>query len=109
MSTLKRLYKAPLRIQIEEPIQENKIGNYSQNRPQDHCRTQKLCIYCTQRGHLEHAFYFKKRCLNYSDLGRIKDHLRYDHRAKQYWYSDGDLVWLQTKRKRSLSPKLQYS
>ena len=33
----------------------------------------------------------------------------YDHRAKQYSYTDGDLVWLQTMRKRSLSPKLQYS
>ena len=33
----------------------------------------------------------------------------YDHRAKQYSYSDGDLVWLQTKLKRSLAPTLQYS
>ena len=55
-----RLNKAPMRVQIEEPIQENKMGIYSQNRPRDPRRNQKLCIYCTKRGHLEHECYLKK-------------------------------------------------
>ena len=31
----------------------------------------------------------------------------YDHRTNQHSYNTGDLVWLQTKRKRALIPKLQ--
>ena len=58
-----RLNKAPMRLQIEEPIQENKTSNYSQNRPRDPRRNQKLCIYCTKRGHLEHECYLKKRAV----------------------------------------------
>ena len=57
------LNKAAMRVQIEEPIQENKTGNYSQNRPRDPRRNQKLCIYCTKWGHLEHNCYIKKKAV----------------------------------------------
>ena len=56
--------------------------------------------------HLENVHQLaRKKMLKASDRQKRS----YDHRAKQYSYSDGDLVWLQTKRKRSLAPKLQYS
>ena len=56
--------------------------------------------------HLENVHQLaRKKMLKASD----RQKRTYDHRAKQYSYSDGDLVWLQTKRKRSLAPKLQYS
>ena len=56
--------------------------------------------------HLENVHQLaRKKMLKASD----RQKRTYDHRAKQYSYSEGDLVWLQTKRKRSLAPKLQYS
>ena len=33
----------------------------------------------------------------------------YDHCLNEHMYKEGDLVWLQTKRKRALAPKLQFS
>ena len=58
-----RLNKAPMRVQIEEPLKENNTSSYSQNRPRDPRRNQKLCIYCTKRGQLEHECYLKKRAV----------------------------------------------
>ena len=58
-----RLNKAPMRVQIEEPILENKTNNNSQNRMRDHPRNQRLCTYCARRVHLEHECFTKKKAL----------------------------------------------
>lgn len=58
-----RLNKAPMRVQTEEPILENKTNNNSQNRMRDPPRNQKLCTYCARRGHLEHECFTKKKAL----------------------------------------------
>ena len=58
-----RSNKAPMRVQIEEPIQANQSNNYSHNRNRDTHRIPKLCTYCTKRGHLENDCYTKQRAL----------------------------------------------
>ena len=58
-----RSNKAPMRVQIEEPIQANKSNNYSHSRNRDTHRIPKLCTYCTKRGHLENDCYTKQRAL----------------------------------------------
>ena len=58
-----RANKAPMRVPIEEPIKENNTSNYSQNRSQEPCPNQKVCIYCTKRGHLEHECWLKKKAV----------------------------------------------
>ena len=41
--------------------------------------------------------------------GSYRQKCSYDHRTNQYSYNMGELVWLQTNRKRALMPKLQFS
>ena len=67
---------------------------------------QDECQYITDmKEHLENVHSLaREKMLKASD----RQKRTYDHRANQHSYSDGDLVWLQTKRKRSLAPKLQF-
>ena len=49
-------------------------------------------------------------CLSREKMLRASDKQKrtYDHRLNEHLYKEGDLVWLQTKRKKALAPKLQF-
>lgn len=67
---------------------------------------QDICQYVTDmKQHLASVHCSaREKLLKASD----KQKRSYDHRVNQHSYNTGDMVWLQTKRKRALVPKLQF-